>query len=122
MYSNVLYASWLNATYGLSESMPEAVPTRKMPPLVAFLPDPVAVAAKTANTTATTTSGSAASHLLLIFALPRLRTGTRPPSAFVRRRRAYNGHPAEWKPDASHARGATCREQGRRAVANVCRV
>jgi hypothetical protein len=37
-----------------------------MPPLVALLPDPVAVAAKIANTKAPPIRGSAASHLFLI--------------------------------------------------------
>jgi hypothetical protein len=44
--------------------MPDAVPTRNVPPLLAaFLPDPVAVVAKTS---AAISNGVAASHLLLI--------------------------------------------------------
>ncbi len=33
MYMNVEYASWLNATYGLSESIRELVPIRNVPPV-----------------------------------------------------------------------------------------
>src|ERR1700750_555037 len=46
--------------------MPEAVPTRNTPPLVAFDPDPVAAVTKISAATA---SGSAASHLFCIVAL-----------------------------------------------------
>src|SRR5207248_10600971 len=90
-------------------------------PVAPLVPDPVAAAARVANTSVALTGGSAARHLFLIFALPlRLRTGTLPPSKFVLPRRAYNGPLAGWKPGASHARGGACREPARRAVADAC--
>src|SRR5581483_5142889 len=64
MYSNVEYASWLNATYGLSESMRELVPSRNVPPL--FVAEPVAVAAKIETAVAIAAAGIAAAHRLVI--------------------------------------------------------
>src|SRR5690242_16124030 len=64
MYWKVEYASWLKATYGLSESIPELVPSLKVPPL--FEPEPPADVAKTAIATAQTPIIDAAAHRLFI--------------------------------------------------------
>src|SRR3954452_21852234 len=74
MYSKALEAAGLTATYGLRESMPLAVPRRKVPPVLPLLavvpllppllpPQPGAVKAKL---NAAPTSSSAASHFVLI--------------------------------------------------------
>ena len=50
MYSKVEYASWLKATYGLSESIRELVPILKVPPSLLLLElDPPQPAARIAN-------------------------------------------------------------------------
>ncbi len=50
MYSKVEYASWLKATYGLSESIRELVPSLKVPPSWLLLElDPPHPAARIAN-------------------------------------------------------------------------
>jgi hypothetical protein len=53
MYIKVEYASWLNATYGLSESIRELVPSRKVPPLYARDPPAPAASAITAASAST---------------------------------------------------------------------
>src|SRR5439155_9446119 len=56
------------------------------------------------------------------FALPlSFRTATRPRSTFVRRRRAYTGHRAEWKRCACRGRAAACTARAPRAAAGACR-
>src|SRR5438128_12442647 len=55
MYSKVEYASWLKATYGLSESIRELVPMRKTPPL--FCSEPCATVANAATVATTRATG-----------------------------------------------------------------
>src|SRR5580765_3627375 len=55
MYMKVEYASWLKATYGLSESMRELVPILKVPPLFELDPGATDANSITAPTAAPTT-------------------------------------------------------------------
>src|SRR5438874_1186620 len=109
MYSNVEYASWLNATYGLSESIRELVPIRKTPPLL--FADPCATVANAATVATTRATGH---HFLISILLSE--TAVRPRSASGRLRRAYTSPGAVWKRDASRARAGACRGRAPRAA------
>src|SRR5215471_7348232 len=61
MYSNVDQASALNATYGLSESMVDPVPSRYTPPSLTAVP-PLDELPHAAATSATTAAATATGH------------------------------------------------------------
>src|SRR5919199_3421369 len=63
MYSKAEYASWLNATYGFSESIRELVPILNVPP--AFACDVPPLAEYAAIASATIPSAGTASHFLI---------------------------------------------------------
>src|SRR5438045_1191936 len=63
MYSKAEYASWLNATYGFSESIRELVPILNVPPL--FVADVPPLAEKAIANVASP-SASATSHFLIL--------------------------------------------------------
>src|SRR5947207_2706404 len=88
MYSKELYASWLNATYGLSESIPELVPILNVPPLFSLEPCPAAAYAAIAITAMPI--AAAATQRLLMFTLL-ARGPSRASSGRPARRRAPRG-------------------------------
>src|SRR5437763_9198349 len=108
MYWKVAEASWLNATYGLIESMPELVPILKVPPVFAeLLEEPPQPASTSAQGTAT----SANSHRFLI-----LPSFSRLEERFFECERTPVG--VERIPHAERNRGEVLPVPGRGAVEN----